>query len=89
MSFEEPVEPVARSEAEEPSQFRFRDVAALVFLQCQRFESAARQVATRGLEPGGDIIGNVNGEVHGPTLLGPLPRVKIRTSAPPEPSARN
>ena len=64
VSLEKTVEPVAGSEAEEPPQLCFRDVIALVFLESQPFESAARQIATGGGEPGSNVIRNVNSHVH-------------------------
>ncbi len=58
VSLAQAVEP--HSEAEEPPQLGFRDVAALVFLKRQRFEGAAGEIAAVCAESGGQIVGDVN-----------------------------
>lgn len=50
--------------AEEAAHFRSGEASTLVFLECERFESAARQVPARGLEPLGDVAGDFKGHVH-------------------------
>ncbi len=64
MRLQKTVEGVARTETKQPAQFVLRKMTKLVFFERQRFQRTSRQIATRSGEALGDIIGNLDDQVH-------------------------
>src|SRR6266436_7206833 len=68
MRLQKTVEGVARTEAKQTAQFVLRKMTKLVFLKRQRFQRTPRQIATRSGEALGDVIGNLDDQVHAFTV---------------------
>lgn len=64
MRFQKAVERIPRAEAKQTTQLRLCKVTVLVFFQCQRFQRAPGQIAARGGEALGNVIGNLDDQVH-------------------------
>lgn len=61
MGLEKPVELVAGGESQQAAQGVLSQMPALVFLQPESFQGAARKIAACSAELAGEIIGNFNG----------------------------
>jgi hypothetical protein len=64
MRLQKTVEGVARTEAKQTAQLVLRKMTKLVFFTRQRFQRTPGEIATRGGEALGDIIGNLDYQVH-------------------------
>ena len=80
MGFEESVELVPVSKTEQPPQLGLSDVTALEFLECQGFEGAAREIGTGRAHAAGEIVGNLDGEIHALSHY-PIPRTRELSNA--------
>ena len=63
--FQKTVELIAAGIAQHAPQFWLGDVAALVFFEGEGFQSTARQIVAGMIEPDGDVVWNMNGQIHG------------------------
>ena len=65
MVLEKSVKFITGAQAEGPAQLGLRQMSNLVFVQSKCFERAARQVAADHAQLVGDVVGNLDSQVHG------------------------
>src|SRR3982751_327074 len=67
MFFQEAIQFVAGLKTEQTTEFRLREMAALVLFKSESFEGPAREIAFGLAEPGSNVVGDVNGQLHQPS----------------------
>src|SRR3982751_6791974 len=67
MFFQEAIQFVAGLKTEQTTEFRLREMAALVLFESESFEGPAREIAFGLAEPGSNVVGDVNGQLHQPS----------------------
>ena len=65
VSLEKAIQFLTSGEAQKVAQLRFGEATGLVLFQTERFQSATGEVSACSGETLGDIVRDVNGELHG------------------------